>query len=53
MFWLLKGATRNPVRDHARQSPVTSNDFPASELVPVTSSAATTVSVGAGTIGSG
>lgn len=45
MFWLLNGATRKPVRDHARQSPVTSSDFPASELVPVTSSAPTGASV--------
>jgi len=41
MFWLLKGATRMPARDHARHSPVTTRDLPASELVPVTSNPAT------------
>ncbi|GAB3757929.1 hypothetical protein GCM10027599_24630 [Yimella radicis] len=38
MFCALNGATRTPRRAQARRIPVTSNDFPASELVPVTSS---------------
>lgn len=37
MFWLLNGATLTPARAHARHRPVTTNDLPASELVPATS----------------
>src|SRR4051794_41046946 len=39
MFWALKGATRIPLRANSRHSPATTIDFPASEVVPATSSA--------------
>ena len=38
MFCALNGATAIPRRASARQSPVTTNDLPASEDVPATSS---------------
>src|SRR5690606_35103463 len=37
MFCALNGATRRPRRDKDRQIPVTTTDFPASEVVPATS----------------
>ena len=43
MFCALKGATLIPRREMARQSPVTINDLPASELVPATRKPATGV----------
>src|SRR5271155_4448685 len=43
MFCALNGATRIPLRASNRQSPATTTDFPASELVPATSSAPLTV----------
>ncbi len=39
MFWPLKGATATPRRASTRHSPVTTVDFPASEVVPQTMSA--------------
>src|SRR6201996_9248409 len=39
MFCALNGATRIPLRANSRQSPATTTDFPASEVVPATSSA--------------
>src|SRR5690606_6290728 len=36
MFWLLNGATLRPRRANARQSPVVTMLFPASEVVPAT-----------------
>src|SRR5271155_1057966 len=44
MFCALNGATRMPLRASNRQSPATTTDFPASELVPATSSAPLTAS---------
>src|SRR5271170_7815391 len=38
MFCALNGATRTPRRASRRHSPATTTDFPASELVPATSS---------------
>ena len=38
MFWALYGATRTPRRANARHSPVVTTLFPASEVVPATSS---------------
>jgi hypothetical protein len=39
MFCALNGATRAPPRANNRHRPATNTDFPASELVPATSSA--------------
>ena len=39
MFWPLKGATDTPSRASSRQSPATTVDLPASEVVPHTISA--------------
>src|SRR4030088_2532552 len=39
MFCALNGATRIPLRASRRHSPATTIDFPASEVVPATSSA--------------
>src|SRR6201990_1214837 len=39
MFCALNGATRIPLRAKSRQSPATTIDFPASEVVPATSNA--------------
>src|SRR6201996_2177996 len=38
MFCALNGATRIPLRANSRQSPATTTDFPAAEVVPATSS---------------
>ena len=38
MFWALNGATRTPCRASQRHSPAVSTLFPASEVVPATSS---------------
>ena len=38
MFWALNGATRTPCRASERHSPAVSTLFPASEVVPATSS---------------
>ena len=38
MFWALNGATRTPRRANHRQMPAVTNDLPASEVVPATSS---------------
>src|SRR5262249_18808977 len=43
MFCALNGATRTPVRANNRQSPATTIDLPASEVVPATSRAPLTV----------
>src|SRR5262249_55482394 len=43
MFCALNGATRIPLRTSNRHSPATTTDFPASELVPATSSAPLTI----------
>ena len=37
MFWALNGATRTPRRASSRHSPATTNDLPASLVVPHTS----------------
>src|SRR3984893_2230760 len=39
MFCALNGATRMPLRANSRHSPATTIDFPASDVVPATSSA--------------
>src|SRR4029450_6229867 len=39
MFCALNGATRIPLRANSRHSPATTIDFPASDVVPATSSA--------------
>src|SRR3954464_11669265 len=39
MFCALNGATRMPLRANSRHNPATTIDFPASDVVPATSSA--------------